>query len=326
MIIQNTQKYIPHILAILFVACAIFFLSTSASENTEKKSNPFLHEQKVLEETIQNLKAEKEEKRVKQLEIYEAWKKEDAILADHIAESSKRLEGLNIYLWTANSEPVIAGPWYSLTNHTNNSSHYHEHSAHHPDPASVPTVSNIQWSSEWIWRSHENLTQSHHPDGKTAGDEWTSEPRKPEAQAPKPAAHAEDPQVKYWQAYDAAIPLIHKHEGLHLKAYWDYKGCSIGYGSRAKSCSEVISVEEADRRLSVVVRQLVSMVQRDFSHLSPKQQGALVSFAFNCHDGYVSVRKHGLHMHRQWCRTAGGKVLKGLINRRSEEAKILFDQ
>lgn len=83
------QKYLPHILITLILIGALFL--GSFASNLEKP-NPFLHEQKVLEERIQNLKAEKEEKRLKQLEIYEAWKKEDATLAEHIADASKRLE------------------------------------------------------------------------------------------------------------------------------------------------------------------------------------------------------------------------------------------
>lgn len=132
-------------------------------------------------------------------------------------------------------------------------------------------------------------------------------------------------QSGFWMTYDLAIPLIRKYEWLHLKAYWDYKGYSIGYGTRAKHANEVITQAEADRRLWSIVKQLVTRVQRDFPTLTPKQQAGLVSFKYNCNSGYNDVKKRGLWQHKYWCRTAWGERLQWLVNRRLEEQNLIFN-
>ena len=129
----------------------------------------------------------------------------------------------------------------------------------------------------------------------------------------------------FWKTYDLAVPLIQKYEWLHLKAYHDYKWCSIGWGTRAKSCKEVITQAEADKRLWNIVKQVISRVQKDFPTLSSKQQAWLVSFAYNCHSGYRDVVKNWLWQHKFWCRTAWGERLQGLVNRRLEEQTLIFN-
>lgn len=127
-----------------------------------------------------------------------------------------------------------------------------------------------------------------------------------------------------WKTYDIAIPLIQKYEWLHLKAYPDYKGCSIGWWTRANSCKESITQSEADKRLGSIVKQLITRVSWEFPTLSSKQKAWLVSFAYNCHAGYLDVRDHWLIRHSLWCKTAWGKVLWWLVKRRTEESKLLF--
>ena len=128
----------------------------------------------------------------------------------------------------------------------------------------------------------------------------------------------------YWKTYWFAISMIQKWEWLHLKAYPDYKWCSIWWGTRAKNCNEIITENEANRRLAEVVKQVVERVRKDFPTLRPEAQWALVSFAYNCHSWYQSVRKNWLSYHSQWCKTAWNKVLKWLVARRLEERKIIF--
>lgn len=128
----------------------------------------------------------------------------------------------------------------------------------------------------------------------------------------------------YWKAYNIAISQIQKWEWLRLKAYWDHSGYSIWYGSRAKSSTERITKAEADRRLAGLVTQVLGKVQKDFPKLRPEAQGALVSFAYNCHSGYRSILRNGLSYHGQWCKTASWKKLTGLVNRRAEESKLIF--
>lgn len=134
-----------------------------------------------------------------------------------------------------------------------------------------------------------------------------------------------DTSNQFWTTYDLAIPLIRKYEWLALKAYPDPKLCSIWYWTRAKSCSEVITQAEADKRLWSIVKQLVTRVQRDFPTLSSKQQAWLVSFAFNCEKWYRDVKKRWLSKHKYWCRTASWVQLQWLINRRLEEQILIFE-
>lgn len=129
----------------------------------------------------------------------------------------------------------------------------------------------------------------------------------------------------FWTTYDLAIPLIRKHEWLRLKAYPDPVKCSIWYGTRAKSCSEVITQAEADRRLWSIVKQLVTRVQRDFPTLSPKQQAWLVSFSYNCEIWYKDLKKRWLDKHKYWCKTVEWKTLQCLVNRRLEEQILIFE-
>ena len=129
----------------------------------------------------------------------------------------------------------------------------------------------------------------------------------------------------FWKTYEIAIPLIRKYEWMHLKAYWDYNWYSIGYGTRAKHASEVITQAEADSRLWYIVKQVVTRVRADFPTLSSEQQAGLVSFAYNCEAGYRSVRDNWLEYHKSWCRTAWWKVLQGLVDRRTEESKLIFE-
>jgi len=128
----------------------------------------------------------------------------------------------------------------------------------------------------------------------------------------------------FWKSYEIAIVMIKKWEWLRLHAYPDYGHCSIGYGSYAKSCDEVITISEANRRLWVTVQTLIKTVQKDFPTLTSKQQGALASFAYNCSKWYKSLAKNWLKYHGQWCKTAWGIKLGGLERRRAEESAILF--
>ena len=133
----------------------------------------------------------------------------------------------------------------------------------------------------------------------------------------------------YWDTYEKSIKLIQKYEGIRLKAYHDYAWCSIWWGTRAKSCKERITQAEADRRLWEIVKKLTTTVSNDFPNLTASQQSALVSFSFNCHRGYVDVKKNWLKYHSRWCKTVTvngkTKVLKWLEKRREEESKLLFN-
>lgn len=132
-------------------------------------------------------------------------------------------------------------------------------------------------------------------------------------------------------AMDMAATLIKGFEGYYEKAYWDYKQWTIGYGSKAKSQNEVINRNEAERRLRAEMQsayQNVAAIQKRGNYnWSPKQIAALTSFAYNIgsinqltangtRDDATILAKIPLY------RKAGGKVLKGLVNRRNQEAAL----
>ena len=123
-----------------------------------------------------------------------------------------------------------------------------------------------------------------------------------------------------------SLPFIKKYEWLRLSAYWDHGDCSIWYWTRAKSCKEVISKEEADKRIYVIVEYLVQDVENNFPTLHTEWKIALVSFAYNCHSGYKDIKKNGIERHSLWCKKASGIVLPWLVIRRNEEAKMLFNK
>lgn len=143
---------------------------------------------------------------------------------------------------------------------------------------------------------------------------------------------------KYWEAYEKAITILHREEWLHemwsdwlIRAYPDapvynsdgkllyYRACSIGYGSRAKSCDETITVQEANSRLAYIVRDLVDKVQYVYPKLGTDAQASIVSFAFNCHKWYADVVKNWLQQHQIWCKKAGWVRLQALVDRRNDE-------
>jgi len=135
-----------------------------------------------------------------------------------------------------------------------------------------------------------------------------------------------------------SVDLIKKFEGFSAHAYWDYQQYSIGYGTKAKSPNEVITQEEAERRLREEVERYVLpgiknvIGQERWNQLSYNQKSALVSFAYNVGVGGATpvlelvkagrIQEAAQEMKRYV--HAGGKVLQGLVNRRNEEAKLLL--
>lgn len=173
-----------------------------------------------------------------------------------------------------------------------------------PKWVTKPTVKSVEISGKSQSKYTSDDTNLQHENIVKIAEVWTSD---------------------FWMTYDLAIPLIRKHEWLSLKAYPDPKLCSIWYWTRAKSCSEVITQEEADKRLWGIVKQLTTRVQRDFPTLTSRQQAWLVSFAFNCEKWYRDVKKRWLIYHMHWCRTASWVKLQWLVNRRLEEQLLLFE-
>lgn len=138
------------------------------------------------------------------------------------------------------------------------------------------------------------------------------------------------------------IELVKSYEGLQLKAYlcpanvW-----TIGYGNtfyedgtKVKEGDE-ITVERAEELLEFVYDKFeFEVVEMLKVHITENQLGALVSFAFNLGSGalkkstllkLVNVQDFSgaADEFLKWTR-AGGKVLNGLVRRRSAERDLFL--
>jgi lysozyme len=135
--------------------------------------------------------------------------------------------------------------------------------------------------------------------------------------------------------------IIKKYEGLRLEAYLCPAGVwTIGYGTtmypnRAKvKQGESISKSMAERLLDIDVQERIRAMRLP-AHLNDNQVSALVSFAYNVGVAAFlgsTLRKKVLLNDKdpaikdeflKW-KIAGGKVFKGLLNRRHEEAELYF--
>jgi GH24 family phage-related lysozyme (muramidase) len=125
-----------------------------------------------------------------------------------------------------------------------------------------------------------------------------------------------------------------KHfEGYNPKAYDDFKQMSIGYGTRARKGETSISKGEAESRLAAELGKARSHVENlnekygyDFS---PNQLDALTSFSYNV-GSLNQLTENGKRDKATIARKileynkAGGKVLKGLANRRKAEHNLFI--
>jgi GH24 family phage-related lysozyme (muramidase) len=132
------------------------------------------------------------------------------------------------------------------------------------------------------------------------------------------------------------LELIKSFEGCVLHAYKDVGGVwTIGYGhTSGVREGQVISQSDADAMLKFDVQKFVNAVNENVKvTLNQNQFDALVSFTYNC--GASALRTSTLleklnksdfvgasKEFDKWVH-ARGKVVQGLVNRRSKE-KILF--
>ena len=139
------------------------------------------------------------------------------------------------------------------------------------------------------------------------------------------------------------LRLLAKHEGLSLKAYKCPAGVwTIGYGNtfyedgtKVKE-GDIITRQRAEELLRVIAndfaKKVASVVKQS---LTIEQFDALVSFAYNV--GIANLAKSTLlkkvnanpsdptirQEFEKWNK-ANGRVLKGLVTRRKEEADLYF--
>jgi lysozyme len=134
------------------------------------------------------------------------------------------------------------------------------------------------------------------------------------------------------------IPLLKQFEGCRLLAYQDIVGIwTIGYGE-TKGVTEGLkwTQEKADTELAIRAQEFLNNVLKacpSVSNLPPNKQAACVSLAYNIGVGAFSkstvARKitegkltEAAEAFMMWNK-AGGKVVKGLDNRRHME-RVLF--
>jgi GH24 family phage-related lysozyme (muramidase) len=129
------------------------------------------------------------------------------------------------------------------------------------------------------------------------------------------------------------LEMIKAKEGFSAKAFWDHKQWSIGYGTQAKDGSEVISKEEAEKRLSADVEKRKAYVltfgKKNGYNWGEQQVDALTSFIYNLGYGALdSVTGKGKRSNEEIAKKmleynkASGKVNTGLAKRRGEETAL----
>lgn len=142
------------------------------------------------------------------------------------------------------------------------------------------------------------------------------------------------------------LDLIKKWEGLELKAYPDpgtkAEPYTIGYGSTRYAdgskvkLGDVITMQEAERLLSIDLERRLSAIRPWLPvTINQNQIDAVLSFVYNCGIGAFEKSTMRKKIWRnpndptiraefmRWVR-AGGKVMKGLVNRRKDEADLYF--
>jgi GH24 family phage-related lysozyme (muramidase) len=129
------------------------------------------------------------------------------------------------------------------------------------------------------------------------------------------------------------LEMIKAKEGFSAKAFWDHKQWSIGYGTQAKDGSEVITKEEAEKRLSADVEKRKAYVlnfgKKNGYSWGEQQVDALTSFIYNLGYGALdSVTGKGKRSNEEIAKAmlqynkASGQVNAGLAKRRGEETAL----
>ena len=146
---------------------------------------------------------------------------------------------------------------------------------------------------------------------------------------------------------DKGIDFIKRHEALRLNAYLDAAGVwTIGYGhTGGVNSGDVISEKQAEEFLRADLSTAERALNRTRLQLNQNQFDALVSFIFNVGVGRAKSHPKGASgflgstllikarhdvndptIRKEFERWvyAGGKILKGLVRRRKEEADLYF--
>ena len=140
---------------------------------------------------------------------------------------------------------------------------------------------------------------------------------------------------------EIGIELIKFFEGFKSKPYLCPAGIpTIGYGStrkkngiRVKLIDKIISEKEATELLQATLIEYENMVMRKLKRTVKQNEfDALVCFVYNCGISqtlFEMVNNQNPLLKTWWTShyiTGGGKILKGLIERRKAEAKLYFHE
>lgn len=141
----------------------------------------------------------------------------------------------------------------------------------------------------------------------------------------------------------ATIDLIKKWEGFRAEAYRDPVGIwTIGYGTTARAGVGIepragmkITEAEAERYLRKSVEKFADAIRPHITApINENQFGAFVSLAYNIGPGAfiesTALRRFndgdipGAAEAMKWWNKAGGRVLRGLVNRREDEVRLFM--
>lgn len=129
-----------------------------------------------------------------------------------------------------------------------------------------------------------------------------------------------------------AANLIKQFEGFAPKSFWDYKQYTWGYGTKTTALGLTITKEQAEIELVKELAPLIKQLQATGVKLTDNQSIAFISFGYNLGASImlnlVGRLKNGEPMESVKTSflkyiNAGGKPLKGLIERRKREASYL---
>ncbi len=130
------------------------------------------------------------------------------------------------------------------------------------------------------------------------------------------------------------LDAIRNFEGYTPQAKWDYAQLSNGFGTKARFAGEVIDRAEAERRFQSEVTAARSIVDKAAPNVDEGTKAALTSLTYNAGTAWIgsglgeAVRSGDLDSAReifQQYNKAGGAVLPGLVDRRSQEALWIGD-
>ena len=127
------------------------------------------------------------------------------------------------------------------------------------------------------------------------------------------------------------IEFIKNLEGFVPTSQWDYKQFSVGYGTRGKE-GETLTKEQAAERLKSELttheNRVDELAKKYNMSLNSNQRAALISYDFNTGKVEGVFERSGGNTQnigsaiRNGIKTADGKVLQGLVNRRNAEADL----